>query len=127
MVKFLKKIPAGMMLVPILIGALINTFCPELLKIGDPTEILFTSKGMSCLLGLIIFFTGTQIKIKDLKKNLKKSFVLVATKLIVAYGLWLKLYILPIIWDGGGIRNFLCSNHFCPYKYEWCTILWNCG
>lgn len=87
MVKFMKKIPAGMMLVPILIGALINTFCPELLKIGDPTEILFTSKGMSCLLGLIIFFTGTQIKIKDLKKNLKKSFVLVATKLIVAYGL----------------------------------------
>ena len=84
---YMKKIPAGMMLVPILIGALINTFCPELLKIGDPTEILFTSKGMSCLLGLIIFFTGTQIKIKDLKKNLKKSFVLVATKLIVAYGL----------------------------------------
>ena len=70
MVAWMKKIPAGMMLVPILIGALIHTFFPELLTIGDPTEVLFTSKGMSCLLGLIIFFTGTQVKMKDLKNNL---------------------------------------------------------
>lgn len=62
MVNFMKKIPAGMMLVPILIGALINTFCPVLLKIGDPTEILFTSKGMSCLLGLIIFLLERKLK-----------------------------------------------------------------
>lgn len=87
MVKFMRKIPAGMMLIPIFIGALIHTFFPNLLTIGDPTEVLFTSKGMSCLLGLIIFFTGTQIKVKDLKKNLKNNLILVATKLIVAYGL----------------------------------------
>ena len=47
MVDFIKKIPAGMMIVPIFIGILINTFSPSLLKIGNPTEILFTSKGIT--------------------------------------------------------------------------------
>lgn len=92
MVAWMKKIPAGMMLVPILIGALIHTFFPELLTIGDPTEVLFTSKGMSCLLGLIIFFTGTQVKMKDLKNNLGNSLVLVLAKLGVAYFLCYLFY-----------------------------------
>lgn len=82
MVKFMKRIPAGMMLIPILIGAIINTVCPQILKIGDPAEVLFTSKGMSCLLGLIIFFTSTQIKIKDIRSNFSNSFILVLAKLM---------------------------------------------
>ena len=44
MVKFMRKIPAGMMLIPIFIGALIHTFFPNLLTIGHPTQVLFTSK-----------------------------------------------------------------------------------
>lgn len=92
MVKWMRQIPAGMMLVPIFVGALIHTFCPEILTIGDPTEVLFTSKGMSCLLGLIIFFTGTQVKIKDLKKNVGNSFALVLAKLGSAYLLCFLFY-----------------------------------
>ena len=118
MVKFMRKIPAGMMLIPIFIGALIHTFFPNLLTIGDPTEVLFTSKGMSCLLGLIIFFTGTQIKVKDLKKNLKNSLILVATKLIVAYGLSYLFYRLFGIAGVFGISfvaivSVLTSTTFC--------------
>lgn len=32
--KFLKKVPAGMMIVPMFLSALINTFFPDMLQIG---------------------------------------------------------------------------------------------
>ena len=35
--KFLRKVPAGMMIVPLLIGSFMNTFFPEALKIGSFT------------------------------------------------------------------------------------------
>ena len=41
--RFLKKIPAGMMVVPMLLGAIINTFLPEVTNIGSFTTAVFTS------------------------------------------------------------------------------------
>ena len=41
--KFLKKIPAGMMVVPMLLGAFINTFFPQITGIGSFTTAIFTS------------------------------------------------------------------------------------
>ena len=32
--RFLKKIPAGMMVVPMLLGAIINTFLPEVTRLS---------------------------------------------------------------------------------------------
>lgn len=43
--RFLKKIPAGMMVVPMLLGAIINTFLPEVTNIGSFTTAVFTSAG----------------------------------------------------------------------------------
>ena len=43
--RFLKKIPAGMMVVPMLLGAIINTFIPEVTNIGSFTTAVFTSAG----------------------------------------------------------------------------------
>lgn len=43
--KFLRKVPAGMMIVPLLIGSFMNTFFPEALKIGSFTTATFSSAG----------------------------------------------------------------------------------
>ncbi|MDD6918560.1 2-keto-3-deoxygluconate permease, partial [Anaerococcus sp.] len=38
---FIKKIPAGNMMVPLILAALINTFLPSILHFGVFTEALF--------------------------------------------------------------------------------------
>lgn len=38
---FLKKVPAGMMIVPLLIGAILNTFCSSILQVGSLTTATF--------------------------------------------------------------------------------------
>lgn len=83
----IQKVPAGILLVPTIIGAVIHTFCPQILNIGDPTNIMFTSRGMNAFVGLMLFFTGTQLKLSDFKTVVKRGFSLCAFKYILCYGL----------------------------------------
>ena len=39
----MKKFPGGMMVIPLLIGCLVNTFIPQCLQIGGFTTALFKS------------------------------------------------------------------------------------
>ena len=56
--RFLKKIPAGMMVVPMLLGAIINTFLPEVTNIGSFTTAVFTSAGANTAIGIQLFCLG---------------------------------------------------------------------
>ena len=58
--KTMQKVPAGMMLIPLVLGVLINSFAPDALKIGGFTQALFKD-GALALIGLLIFATGAQI------------------------------------------------------------------
>jgi 2-keto-3-deoxygluconate permease len=57
---FLQKVPAGMMLIPLVLGVLMNTFAPEALKIGGFTTALF-KEGALTLIAVLILATGAQI------------------------------------------------------------------
>ena len=59
--KFLKKIPAGMMVVPMLLGAFINTFFPQVTGIGSFTTAIFTSAGANAAIGIQLFCLGTTL------------------------------------------------------------------
>ena len=52
---FLKKIPAGMMVVPLLSGSIITTVFPNIWEIGGLTAALFSSAGTNTLLGAQLF------------------------------------------------------------------------
>ena len=67
----LEKFPGGMMIVPLLLGAVINTLFPEILRIGNFTEALFVD-GSSTLIALFLLFTGAQINFKNVGLSLKK-------------------------------------------------------
>jgi len=53
----LDRIPGGMMVVPLLLAATINTVVPDLLRIGNFTEALFVNSA-SALIALFCFALG---------------------------------------------------------------------
>ncbi len=81
-----KKIPGGLMVVPLLIGAAFNTFCPALLEIGSFTTAVFSSKGSAALVGVFLMFVGSQLKFKEAPEALKRGAVLVIAKFLIGAG-----------------------------------------
>lgn len=80
--KTVKKVPGGLMVVPLLLGALFNTICPQALEVGGFTTALFKTGAMS-ILGLFCLCNGAQINIKQAGKPLIKGITLTATKFII--------------------------------------------
>lgn len=81
----MKKIPGGLLIIPMLLSSLVNTFSPGLLRIGDPTTALFTSKGTMTLIGMILFISGSQFRLSQIPMTLKRIGVLSATKLLLSW------------------------------------------
>jgi 2-keto-3-deoxygluconate permease len=59
----MRKFPAGVMVIPLLAGCLVNTFFPDLLTIGGFTTGLFKG-GIQTLIGLFLFCSGATIDVK---------------------------------------------------------------
>lgn len=78
-----KRVPAGLMFVPLALGSLINTFTPQALDIGTPFSAAFSSKGTMCLVGMILFFSGSQFKPSQVKLTLKRGGTLSLCKLFI--------------------------------------------
>jgi 2-keto-3-deoxygluconate permease len=62
--KTLQKIPGGLMIVPLLIGVMLNTFAPQALDIGGFTTHLFRGGAMP-LIAFFVLCHGSQINIKQ--------------------------------------------------------------
>ena len=86
--KLMQRIPGGLIIVPMLVGVLANTFIPDVLEIGGFTTGMFKS-GTACLLGMFLLLNGASIDVKKIGMPLYKGFVLTLMKLIfgVAFGL----------------------------------------
>lgn len=81
--KTLDKIPGGMMVVPLFLGVLTNTFFPQFLNIGGFTTALFSKTASSTILACFMFLIGSQINFKLAPKALKKGALLIIGKFIV--------------------------------------------
>ena len=71
-----------MMVIPLLVGCLVNTFIPQCLEIGGFTTALFKG-GQATLVGLFIFCSGATINVKQVGQPLYKGAVLTILKLII--------------------------------------------
>ncbi len=75
----INKIPGGMMVVPLLLGMLFNTFFPGALMIGSFTTAFYKT-GALTLIALLFFCSGAQINLKTAGVSVYKGMVLNTSK-----------------------------------------------
>lgn len=80
---FLKRVPAGMMIVPLLIGAFINTFCSSILQIGSLTTATFSNAGAATAMGIQLVCLGTTLRFKEIGSVVKRGGVLLLAKFAI--------------------------------------------
>lgn len=99
--KTIEKIPGGLMLVPLFIGAIIHTLAPESGEyFGSFTNGLMS--GTVPILAVWFFCMGAGINIKATGTVLRKSGTLVVTKIVVA---WLVAIVAALFIPDGGIQT----------------------
>lgn len=81
------KIPGGIILVPMLCTAIINTVCPGALQVGGITTKLFSTYGTQVFIGALLFLAGAQFQVKDVPAAMGRGGVLLLAKIIIAVGL----------------------------------------
>jgi 2-keto-3-deoxygluconate permease len=77
----IEKIPGGMMIVPLFIGVVLNTFFPAILNIGGLTTSL--AKGSSVLIGAFLLCMGAGINVRSTAVALKKGIAVTLAKFLV--------------------------------------------
>lgn len=77
------KIPGALMIVPLFLGVIFNTFAPEVLNIGSFTTALFKN-GLAVLIGLFFLSVGSQISFRSALPSVEKGIVLLVAKFGIA-------------------------------------------
>ncbi|MEQ8156684.1 MAG: 2-keto-3-deoxygluconate permease [Clostridiaceae bacterium] len=85
--KTIEKVPGGMMVVPLFLGVITNTFFPQFLNVGGFTTALFGPKASTTILACFMFLIGSQINFKLAPKALKKGALLITGKFIIGAGI----------------------------------------
>lgn len=77
----IEKVPGGMMVIPLIIGAIMNTFCPQLLDIGSFTTNL--ARGAMPILAVFLVCMGAEINLKVAPQVIKKGSVITISKFLI--------------------------------------------
>ena len=63
--KTVQKVPGGMMVIPLLLGVILNTVCPSLLQAGGYVTALWSSGGANTAIAIFLFCVGAQIQLRQ--------------------------------------------------------------
>ncbi len=86
------RIPGDIMIYPMIVGLLLNTFCPQVFEIGG----FFTAAcrgGSNTIVAAILLFVGAGISFKSTPGAIKTGIVVLIRKLVVAAALGLGWHI----------------------------------
>jgi 2-keto-3-deoxygluconate permease len=80
----MRKIPAGLFIIPMILGAIINTFFKGFLSAGGFITAMFKD-GTLAIVGITILFSGAIIDLKIFRKSLIRGGILLLTRVILAF------------------------------------------
>ena len=80
--KFFKKVPAATIVVPMFFACIINTFMPNLLKIGPMTSAVTSKEGLNAMIDVTLVAVGSQLTFKRLRLALHRGLVLLVSKIL---------------------------------------------
>ncbi|HZH60135.1 MAG TPA: 2-keto-3-deoxygluconate permease [Metabacillus sp.] len=89
----LERIPGGLMIIPLFLAALINTFTPGLLRIGGFTEALFVN-GTMPLIAFFLLCVGADINVKNTGIIVAKGATMIGVKWIIGAVFGMLAYLL---------------------------------
>lgn len=78
----MKKLPGGLVIIPLLIAVILATFVPQVFQIGGYVTALFYD-GNAAMMGLFLIVCGSAINIKQVGMPLYKGVTLTAVKFIL--------------------------------------------
>lgn len=80
------------MIVPLIAAAILNTFCPWILRIGSYSQALISDDGLKVMMFLTLLFTGTQMRMRDIPEALKRGGSHVLFKYLVGAGIYICIF-----------------------------------
>ncbi|HZK09677.1 MAG TPA: 2-keto-3-deoxygluconate permease [Clostridia bacterium] len=84
MLKFMRKIPGGLLIIPMLLSALVNTIAPGFFgQFGGLTEALFTTKGINYIVAMVCFCSANLLDVRSIGKVLKKQGTILLVKVLL--------------------------------------------
>ncbi|MDC3412948.1 2-keto-3-deoxygluconate permease [Terrihalobacillus insolitus] len=99
--RLFQVIPGSLMIVPLILAMIINTFLPQLFNLGNLTTALFHD-GAFTLLGFLFFLVGTQLHLKHTNKSLLISVIFIVYKLAIGSGV---AYLFYYLYGESGVGN----------------------
>lgn len=97
--KTVQKVPGGLMVIPLFLGAIINMLFPQILDIGGMTTATFKT-GAGSFIGASLLCVGSQITITRVGEPLKRGFVLLMAKFLAGF---VSTMFVAKIWGPGGV------------------------
>lgn len=82
--KIFRKVPAALIVVPMIFASLINSFIPQILQLGPTSSAIASSDGLNTLIEVTLVAVGSQLTIKRLKLAFSRGMVLFLSKFITS-------------------------------------------
>ena len=71
--KNVQRVPGGLMVIPLFLGVLCNTFIPDFLTMGGYLTATFSNGGTNSIMGVFFVAVGAQIRVKQAPEILKRG------------------------------------------------------
>lgn len=81
-----KRFPGDMIVVPMVLGVIVNSLIPQTLEIGSFWTAM-TRNGTAALVGVFLFFIGASMNIKSTGRAVAKGSIVIITKILLSVGL----------------------------------------